>query len=512
MAVPRNMRFSSTRRVAVFTAVILLSVLGQVEAAVYRARSVLLTDVRAAIASARDGDVVVVPPGTATWTSTLTVTEGITLQGAGNGRTIILDDVRRSGGVQTVVRVGLTPTQSFRLTGFTFRPGTLTTSGSYGVYLEGMCPSVRIDHCHFDKLYRAEYVRTVGWLYGVIDHCVFDCRRQKQSILIFHDEWAGKTNGDGSWAETPYFGTDKFMFIEDNVINNVSGPTQVTGSIDGWAGARYVCRHNSFTDTVATNHGLESTRRRRGCRATEIYDNTFNFPRLPPVTGLCRSGTMLVYDNIWTSNPSGGKALKCFRQTHSFKPWGGANGNNPWDLNDPRGAFASGKHLGANGSRTLVVPHAGWTPNQWVDYSLTNTVTGLFSFIKSNTSDTITYAYDTTVGTGLRFNNGDGFAIYKLLAALDQPGRGQGDLISGGDTAPVNTTTNKPSWANQALEPVYSWNNTYNGIALNVSAGIPPYPTIKPNRDFYNGMPKPGYAPYPYPHPLVSGVPYAPRL
>jgi hypothetical protein len=512
MAVPKNMKFSFTRNVAVLTAVTLLSVVGQVEAAVVRAKSVLLTDVRSAVDSARDGDTVIVPPGTASWTSTFTITKGITLQGAGNERTVILDNIRRSGAVQTVVRIRLTPTQSFRLSGFTFRPGSLTTSGSYGVYVEGKCPSVRIDHCHFAKLYRAQYVRTVGWLYGVIDHCVFDCRAQLQSILIFHDGWGDKTDGDGSWAEPPYFGSEKFIFIEDNIINNAAGPTQVTASIDGWAGSRYVCRYNTFNDTVATNHGLESTRRRRGCRVTEIYHNTFNFPRLPPVSGLCRSGTMLVYDNIWTSNPSGGKALKCFRQTHAFQPWGGANGNNPWDSNDPHGRYATGKHGGANRSRTLVVPNAGWRPNQWVDYSLTNTVTGFFSFITSNTSDTIAYAYDSTLGTPLTFNYGDGFAIYKLLAALDQPGRGQGDLISGGDDFPVNTATNLASWAHQALEPIYSWNNTYNGIWLNVSAGLTPYPTIKENRDFYNHTPKPGYRPYIYPHPLVSGTPYTPRM
>jgi len=298
MAVPKNMKFSFTRNIAVLTAVILLSVLGQVEAAIVRAKSAILTDVRLALDTARDGDTVVVPPGTASWTSTLTITKGITLQGAGNERTVILDNIRRSGAVQTVVRIRLNPTQSFRLSGFTFAPGSLTTSGSYGVYVEGKCPSVRIDHCHFARLYRAQYVRTVGWLYGVIDHCVFDCRAQLQSILIFHDGWGDKTDGDVSWAETPYFGREKFIFIEDNVINNIAGPTQVTASIDGWAGSRYVCRYNTFNDTVATNHGLESTRRRRGCRVTEIYRNTFNFPRLPPVSGLCRSGTMLIYDNI----------------------------------------------------------------------------------------------------------------------------------------------------------------------------------------------------------------------
>jgi hypothetical protein len=30
----------------------------------------------------------------------------------------------------------------------------------------------------------------------------------------------------------------------------------------------------------------------------------------------------------------------------------------------------------------------------------------------------------------MKFNSGDGYEIYKLVAALDQPGRGKGDLLA----------------------------------------------------------------------------------
>jgi hypothetical protein len=40
-----------------------------------------LADVKNAIASAADGDTVIVPAGTAAWTSTVTITKGITIQG-----------------------------------------------------------------------------------------------------------------------------------------------------------------------------------------------------------------------------------------------------------------------------------------------------------------------------------------------------------------------------------------------------------------------------------------------
>ena len=72
------------------------------------ARSLSLTDVRTAIASAADGDTVILPAGTAVWHSTLTIAKGITLQGqtttdSTNGtavdNTIIQDsDARRKPG------------------------------------------------------------------------------------------------------------------------------------------------------------------------------------------------------------------------------------------------------------------------------------------------------------------------------------------------------------------------------------------------------------------------------
>src|SRR5690349_4503546 len=65
----------------------------RVEAVTIEAKSVSLNDVSAAVASARDGDTVRVPAGTATWTSPLTISSHIILQGAGAELTVIVDEV-----------------------------------------------------------------------------------------------------------------------------------------------------------------------------------------------------------------------------------------------------------------------------------------------------------------------------------------------------------------------------------------------------------------------------------
>ena len=58
-----------------------------------RASSPSYEDVRAAIASAKEGDTVAVPPGVGVWgKKPMTVVKAITVQGAGIGRTILQED------------------------------------------------------------------------------------------------------------------------------------------------------------------------------------------------------------------------------------------------------------------------------------------------------------------------------------------------------------------------------------------------------------------------------------
>jgi len=56
---------------------------GRTGASVITAKSVSLKDVTSAVSSAVDGDMVVIPGGTATWTSGLAINKAITLRGSG---------------------------------------------------------------------------------------------------------------------------------------------------------------------------------------------------------------------------------------------------------------------------------------------------------------------------------------------------------------------------------------------------------------------------------------------
>src|SRR5437762_10977651 len=90
----------------------------------------------------------------------------------------------------------------------------------------------------------------------------------------------GQVNGNGSWADYPWYGTEKFFFIEDNTVIRINAPI-ANSMVDTNQGARYVVRHNYVRDAIPGSHGTEGSpdvgNPGRGQRASEVYDNTFNF-------------------------------------------------------------------------------------------------------------------------------------------------------------------------------------------------------------------------------------------
>jgi hypothetical protein len=91
---------------------------------------------------------------------------------------------------------------------------------------------------------------------------------------------------------------------------------------------------------------------------------------------------------------------------------------------------------------------------------------------------------------------------------MDQSTRGGGDLITGDYNNPVNSTTGNVAWPHQILEPAYMWNDVFtpNGHLVPLSPAIIASTVLQSGRDYFNGVQMPGYTPYTYPHPLVTGA------
>ena len=215
-----------------------------------------------------------------------------------------------------------------------------------------------------------------------------------------------------------------------------------------------------------------------------------------------RGGSALVWGN-YSDRYDSLVVMSEYRLWFPATPWGQADGTNPWDANSPT-VDATGTHTGDNGSGTLVDSAANWQANQWRGYSIRNITRRTASSINSNTSNSIK-PDGNPQGQAMSFNAGDQYDIRKVETVLDQPGRGKGDLISGSNPTPVQ-------WPHQQQEPIRIWGNTLgpsfgnrNGKAVVYSQG---YSVIE-NRDWFystdNSAALPGYTPYIYPHPLVSG-------
>lgn len=525
----------------VLSTVLLLAVSARTEAAVINAADASLSAVQAAINSASSGDTVQVPAGTATWTSGITINNDISLIGAGEGQTILIDELssHSSGSACMMYWPTTTSNNVCRLSGFTFQGGVTNTTlaGNATVMLFGYCNQVRIDHCQFLNMYN-----TSLWLayanFGVVDHCQFYSSNPVLGVHIQNGMMGGDPSdwGDVSWAEPVLWGqTNDFVYIEDCQFW-YGGPGAVFAVNDMARGSKVVFRNNMVTNDFFQMHGTEN--RLRGGHAFEIYGNTFVHNNVYAGYNVAidlRSGTGIVFSNTFVGY-GGMFSFEELREsdqlTDGHTGFGVANGQGNWDSNSA--VLFTGTHTGTNGSYFLVDSNQNWTPGQFVGgYELQNvtlgaTNTGTFGLIITNTATTI-YCEIPDAGPQVQmlWTNGQNYAIYQVVHAIDQVGSSNGDLIvdtAYGSSIPSNTVTHTAApnmaWPHQPREPVFQWANTWNGTPNYVvgaywsfydsgswAAGL--HSGIILNRDFTNGV-KPNYTPLVYPYPLVSGSPAAP--
>jgi cysteine-rich repeat protein len=371
----------------------------QTRAAMISAASCSQEAVQAAINAAQDGDTVLVPNGSATWSTPIICNKAIVLRGAGIDNTTISDGTG-TGWEDDPLIITTVGGLVTRVTGFTFDCQGSSTNGFMTVKgtINGR---FRVDHNKFNNVAsRSSVYRTV---YGVIDNNIFSMPYSvtAQGISVFGD-------GNEAWNRPLTLGTDKAVYVENNIFNfDYVGD----GALDAYGGARYVFRHNMVNGTRVGHHGLDSGGY-RSPHSWEVYENVFTYPQGAANQRLfhSRGGTGVIYNNTYTGLYSG-MHLANYRSCASYDPWGMCNGTNSFDGNEETNGYP----------------------------------------------------------------------------CMDQNGRTTG----------------------QALSPVYAWENTLNGnpVGLTVvtTCGAVALHIVE-NRDFYNGMQKPGYTPYEYPHPLTAPV------
>jgi hypothetical protein len=288
--------------------------------ATYLAASTSLAHVSAAIASADNGDTVIVPAGSSDWDDTISVTKAISLIGAGIGQTVIKNTISTPS-----LNVGADCLFSFllpvisagrlRVSGFEFngnRAANLVAVSSAELWSQ-----CRFFNCKFLESAKRD-ISFVGLIAGLVDHCAF-----VDNGLVCTAY--GGTNDDLSWQTALSLGTVNTVTVEDCTITYQNWhPDTIPTMTAGGQGARRSWRYNTIENHLDKKilplwdvHGNQQavtgqtfgaeppggTGESRGNRQIEIYRNTFTtdtfVAKAYTLTDL-RGGTCLIHNNTFS--------------------------------------------------------------------------------------------------------------------------------------------------------------------------------------------------------------------
>jgi len=420
-------------RIAAFVALILLAHSTTALGATVNSTTCGRSDVAAAVTSAKDGDTVLIPAGKCTWTTNLTITNKfLTLQGAGIDQTTIVDGVSKAvfPNIPQVLVITTKDGGLTRITGLTFQGGTVEDPNNKGMVVIQGTSSQT-------RIDNCKFIPTkthglsiYGYVRGVIDHNTFELSATHGYGIYIHHN---------SWNLPGTDFGDASWAAPDSL---------------GTDQAMFV-EDNSFTNNQSVYPWYFAMDGWMGSRVVYRYNTHLNV--------------------VWTNHgtETGGR-WRSMRQYEVYR--------NTFSLTNGAGVSSLAGSRGGTGvvfDNTATLSGGAFI-NQFSD----------LSYFRA-TDLTRTYSpWGFCTGSNLW----DGNSSQSGYPCLDQPGRGQGNLLAGIDPTPSG-------WPQQTLAPVYGWNNVVNGTVSKLVSNAPS--VIVENRDFYNAV-KPGYTSYRYPHPLVQ--------
>jgi hypothetical protein len=384
--------------------------------------------------SKADGDIINIPACSATtWSSAWSIspTNSLTIKGQSNttgtcapgGSCTATDStIITLGGSGTTLTFNTAAGKSLRVTGLTIN---VSLGGAvYGaINFNGNSTSVRFDHNHITDTTQGDHTLQPDAITGVFDHNFFDSTNQANLFFIQPTINGPDGESNATWTVPENFGTSQFLFVENNFFQNGAFV------FDCDFGGRIVFRYNSTgNNTRIQTHGVGSGAQRRGCRAMEVYQNTFTF----------------------SSSPN----------TNSF---------------------------------AFLVDYESGTAMWWG-----NTITGFTTFLREDVVRTNNATYNQTstpggfgyCGNSLGPSSWDGNTNSTGYPCLDQIGRGAGQLLTGSFPSLVNQSKGTIAWPNQALVPVYAWNNTLNTNSYAPNHYWQNFDNVSvENRDYYVQLP-----------------------
>jgi hypothetical protein len=375
-----------------------------------------------------------------------------------------------------------------------------------------------VDHCYFGPInVVANIIWNTAYNYGVFDHNVSVCEHG----VIQNGPGRAGDQGDAAFENPVNFGGPQFFFVEDNWIKH--------GGDIVWGGKtvfRYNHLHGETTlgppapgtvvGAVLVCHGTGRQGNGRGGRAYEVYSNDFHWNDSNKTMDGSDTGSAYWYNNTFDNNhktigTGNGEAIDiaCYRMGLDWNsPYFTVNGipGQTWDLmatesdgthvdNHSTFVFASGVLTAGSNGQVTFPGSPGWITDQWQGYVVRRS-SGQSAGITGNNANTL-FLYNVGFPTG--WSAGQTAEIVKPLNYLDQCGRGWGGHINRAS----------PAYPGSNPEPLYSFNNVNLDNGQNINYNNADYLKIASIEgiDYFQNTQLPGYVPYCYPHPLVSGNP-----
>jgi hypothetical protein len=504
----------------------------------YTAKTCSQSDVSAVINgpthTAVNGDTIIIPPGSCTWTTGVTVSGvGIDITGtgtpntgggtvgAGTTNTTLIDNA--SGPLFTftglttssatakveILTMSASGASAGSIPEAILLTGTCTTSSPY-------CASIRVDNIVFtagtwESVLTYSFITTDD-VFGVIDHTTENEASSAGApplVTVNYGSWEGVGEyGDNSMASADTFGSAQELYIENNSLSGIRG-TDVPGgsgasSYAEQGGARYVCRFNAFTNMsqsgICPNHGTAWSGRPRGVRQVEVYYNTVSAGSYSclALTNLL-GGTGRFFSNTVTSNCQEFLSMDIARFEKVSTPWNACDGTQPWD----QAPFSSS-------SQCLDQPGTGAgqlysTANPATLESLVDTVCSTLGQCFPNpASDPVYEAGDTAPGSVAPVEINSSGAQTRVLANRDY----YGEVSQSAQTSPTSpfngtsgtgygTLANRPTTCTAGVGYWATDTGTWN--TLNSKQGT--LYTCNSGGNAWTAS----FTPYTYPHPLVAG-------
>ena len=460
----RPFRLSIGGRCCLLPLAMLLAV--PAKAATITAKTCSQSDVRSAVNSAARGDTVTVPTGSCIWSSTLNLTKGITLAGAGVSSTAIT----ASGGIVLVAvnpdSTAIANSENIEVSGFSLDGANsstvlMTLQGASGITDIKPYRYVIIANNKFQNLSPSGTGcieapgNGNGQIRGVIYNNTFD--RCNEPMRLF------SSNDTREWANTAFnqfsYGSADNLYFENNTILFSSS---YSGSNPGWIetgqGARLVARYNSWNLANSTPQ--------------EIWD-IHGFQNWNNTVDSGQTGTMLVeyYGNTLMN-------MGNYRWVHHRGSWGlyfdnilSGSGGNSFEIDQVQ-----------TGCPDYINPTpTNYTPQTNNTYAFNNTQNGI-----AKVAVTGPYGDNCDGGQNVGWWTED----VSCTASACSAGIGRGM------TPPTGTcTTGVGFWVSATPTPTVSSSGIQNGSFYKCTATN--------TWTIY-------YKPYTYPHPLISGMPPPP--